>query len=323
MRLVHPFLRVLQGHPAIPFELIRPLVEADADERLPVSVLLELLRGAIELTGDEDLGLHAAEAANLGDFDVLEYAASSCATGREAVEVINRYIPLVNEAADFTLEKKFDKVICRLRSRVPLTRAAADFQSATCYRVVSLWLGADLPRDVEVWFDHAAPANTAVYERVFAGSPIRFGAPCDAFLLGAAALDMRLKSADPKLHRLLRRHAEQLMAELPRIENFTDRVCRLVTDQLAGRELNIDRIAEQLHMSRRTLHRRLAEEGVTFRKLADDLRRDLSLRYLERTDHSIGEISFLLGFSNLPAFYRAFWRWTGCTPLNHRKGTTR
>jgi AraC-like DNA-binding protein len=319
MRLVRPFLKVLQEHPAIPADLIRPLAENDPDARLPVTVLLELLRGAIELTGDEDLGLHAAESAGLGDMDVLEYAASSCTTGREALEVIIRYIPLVNDAIEISLEEKGDRVICRLRSRVPLTRAAADFQSAAFYRVMSLWLGPDLPRDLEVWFEHQAPADPSEYRRLFAGAAIRFRAPADGFVFGAAALDIKLRSADPKLHQLLRRHAEQLMAELPSIDNLADRVRRLLRSQLPGRKLNVDRIAEQLHMSRRTLYRRLAEEGITFKKLADDQRRDLAFHYLERTEHGMGEISFLLGFSDLPAFYRAFRRWTGRTPLDYRK----
>ncbi len=319
MRLVRPFLSVLQGHPAIPQELLDPLLARDADDRLPIEILLELLQAAIELTGNEDLGLHAAAEAMLGDLDVLEYAASSCTTGREALEVIIRYIPLVNDAADFTLEERGRKVFTWLHSRVPLTRAAADFQSAALYRMVTLWLGPDLPPDVEVWFDHEAPPDTSAYRRIYGNSPIRFRAPADAFLFGTEALDMKLKSADPKLHQLLRRHADRLMAELPRIENLADRVRWLVNEQLPGRKLNADRIAEQLHLSRRTLHRRLADEGSNFKKLVDELRRELALSYLERTQHSMGEISFLLGFSDLAAFYRAFRRWTGRTPLDYRK----
>ncbi len=319
MRLVRPFLTVLEKHPAIPLELLSPLMDLDPDERFPASVLMELLRGAIELTGDENLGLHAAEAATLGDYDVLEYAASSCATGREAVEVIGRYIALVDESADFSVEERDGKGYCWMRSLVPLTRPAADFQMATFYRAVNLWLGSDPPFEMEVWFGHEAPDDPSEYGRVFAGSKVIFGAPVNAFIVDASLLDIELGSADPKLNTVLRRHADQLLAELPSVDELSGSVRRLVTEMLAGRKLSADRVAGRLNTSRRTLHRRLKVEGTTFRELVDDQRRSLAMRYMEKGSLSVGEISFLLGFSDVVAFHRAFKRWTGLTPQQYRR----
>jgi AraC-like DNA-binding protein len=71
-------------------------------------------------------------------------------------------------------------------------------------------------------------------------------------------------------------------------------------------------------MSPRTLGRRLAEEGTTFSELLDDLRRQLALRYVGTETHGLSEVAFLLGFSDVAAFYRAFKRWTGRTPLQYR-----
>ncbi len=320
MLVVRPFLKVLQGHPAIPTELIRPLMEAKIDDRLSLGILEELLRGAIELTGNPDIGLHAAEAASMGDYDILEYAATSCATAREAIDVVNRYIPLISDVADFYQEEKGGKVYAWLRTRVPLSRASADFQSAAFFRIVSLWLGSDLPSDIEIWFDYPAPSDLSAYRKAYGENVfIRFEAPGDAFVFDASLMDMKLRSADPKLHSVLRRHADQLLSELPGSDTVSDRVRRLVTKQLAGRDLNVDRIAEQLHISRRTLHRRLREEGTTFKKLADEVRRELARRYLEKGGLSMGEISFLLGFSEVAAFYRAFNRWEKRTPLSFQR----
>lgn len=320
MLVVRPFLKVLlKDLPAVPQELLRPLLETRTDERMPVAVLEDLLRGAIELTGDQDIGLHAAEAVSMGDYDVFEYAASSCTTVREAIGVINRYIPLISDAADFYQEVKDGKLYAWLHSRVTLSRAVADFQSAAFFRVMSFWLGPDLPSEFEVWFEHPAPADLTEYRKVYGERVIRFGAPCDGFVFDESVLDMKLRSADPKLHSVLRRQADQLLNELPGSDKLTDRVHRLVMGQLAGRDLNVDRIAKQLRVSRRTLHRRLREEGITFKQLADDVRRSLALRYLEKGELGMGEISFLLGFSGVTAFYRAFHRWEGRTPLQYQK----
>ena len=78
-------------------------------------------------------------------------------------------------------------------------------------------------------------------------------------------------------------------------------------------------MARQLHMSRRTLQRRLAESNITYQKLVDDTRRDLALLYMEDPDKSITDVTFLLGFSGQSAFTRAFKRWTGVSPTHFRE----
>ena len=67
------------------------------------------------------------------------------------------------------------------------------------------------------------------------------------------------------------------------------------------------------------LARKLEDEGATFKELLDDLRRRMALRYVLASDIDLSEITFLLGFSQVPAFHRAFKRWTGRTPLEYRK----
>jgi AraC-like DNA-binding protein len=71
-------------------------------------------------------------------------------------------------------------------------------------------------------------------------------------------------------------------------------------------------------MSVRTLHRSLAAEGTTYRELLDQLRCDLATRHLADDRISIAEIAFLLGFSEISAFHRAFRRWTDRTPAEFR-----
>jgi AraC-like DNA-binding protein len=77
-------------------------------------------------------------------------------------------------------------------------------------------------------------------------------------------------------------------------------------------------MARQLHMSRRSLQRKLAEFGTTYQRLADETRRDLALRYMEDGVRSATDVTFLLGFSSQSAFTRAFRRWTGTSPTRYR-----
>lgn len=84
----------------------------------------------------------------------------------------------------------------------------------------------------------------------------------------------------------------------------------------------VDEVAKRLRMSRRTLHRQLAEEGTSFAELLDGLRRDLAAQYLTQARLAIGEIAFLLGLSEPSAFHRAFKRWYGAAPGEYRRRTT-
>ena len=100
--------------------------------------------------------------------------------------------------------------------------------------------------------------------------------------------------------------------------------CRAsLLEQLSSGELSEEEMAQQLHMSRRTLQRKLADAETTYQQLVDETRRDLALRYIENPHHSITDITFMLGFSQQSAFTRAFRRWTGTAPSEYRlRGTT-
>ena len=89
-------------------------------------------------------------------------------------------------------------------------------------------------------------------------------------------------------------------------------------EHLCSGEVSEDAMAEQLHMSRRTLQRKLAKADLTYQKLVDDTRRDLAMRHLEDPRHSVTDVTFLLGFSQQSAFTRAFKRWTGMSPSEYR-----
>jgi AraC-like DNA-binding protein len=113
--------------------------------------------------------------------------------------------------------------------------------------------------------------------------------------------------------------AEERLAELPEAAATTQRVRVLASRELSGGEPTAEHVASLLHMSRRTLARRLEQEGTSFRSIMDDLRRGLAERYLALDDLGMSEIAVLLGFSDPAAFHRAFRRWCGQSPSEYRR----
>jgi len=303
MRLIRPFLKVFGRDPRFSKELLDPLWAMDPDDRMPIAVALELMRGGIELIGDPNIGLKAAAEVERGDYGVLEYVARSAPTVGAATEVLGRYLALVNDALRFSVDVQGDRAIIRFESTIVLPRPSADFQSGSFFWATQLLLDPEAAAaPVEVWFEHAQPDDVSEYAKIFGQNKLMFGMPNNGFS-----------------HALIRKHADALVAELPRAQSFTQRVRELLLKELEGGNPSAVRIASALHMSGRTLTRRLEDEGTTFKDLLDDLRKSLSLRYVGSTDLGLSEIAFLLGFSQSAAFHRAFKRWTAQTPLEYRR----
>jgi AraC-like DNA-binding protein len=109
-----------------------------------------------------------------------------------------------------------------------------------------------------------------------------------------------------------------LIEKLPKAEATIDAVRRHLAGELGKGQPTLEQIAPRLHMSPRTLHR-LEDEGSSFRQMLSEVRRELASRHLMERRLAIGEIAFLLGFSEPSAFHRAFKRWTGHAPLTYRE----
>jgi AraC-like DNA-binding protein len=320
VRLLLPFARLLRSYPSVPPEVIAPLDAMDPDERLPITAVHELLEGAIALTGDIDIGLKAAREVRLGEYGAVEYAARSAPVWSEATGVVARYLRLLNDALEFSLREDGEHALISLSSNVGLPRAAADFQSGAFFISGRYLWPPNFSPTFQVWFTHPEPAHTDEYAKTFEGGSLHFGKPWSGFVFPREYLALPVPSADAQLHNLMRKHADSMLAELPRAQSLTERVRDLLAKELSGGSPTAKQIARKVAMSERSLARYLHEEGTTFSALLEDLRRRMALRYVRHSELSFSEITFLLGFSQAAAFYRAFRRWTGQTPREYRRG---
>jgi AraC-like DNA-binding protein len=318
VRLLLPFARLLRRDPRVPPEVLAGLDAMDADDRIPITAVHELLEGAIFMTQDPDIGLKAAREVRVGEYGAVEYAARSAQNWGEATAVVARYLRLLNAALQISVREEGEHALIQLHSTVALPRAAADFQSGAFHVSGSYLWPPDFKPTFQVWFTHAAPVDTSEYEKTFHGGSLFFGKPWDGFIVPREYLAIAVPSADPQLHSLVRKHADTMLAELPRAQSLTERVRDVLAKELSGGSPTARQIARKVAMSERSLARYLHEEGTTFSALLEDLRRRMALRYVRHSELSFSEITFLLGFSQAAAFYRAFRRWTGQTPREYR-----
>jgi AraC-like DNA-binding protein len=313
-----PFVRVLAPGASLTNEQYAAIGLRDLDGRVPVALAHQMLDAAVDRTRDPTLGLKAAGAIAFGDCGAIDYMMRSATNVRSACELATRYVRLINDALDCRLDLQAERVLWRMDSRLPIPQVAEDFLIAGLYRThLHEWLGS-VP-DVECWFMHEAPPDLEQYTATFGTTTCRFGAPCSGFSFPRAYLEMPLANADPKLHVVVRSLAEIKLAELPELQTFTQRLRFVLERELLEGKLSCERIARIMHVSPRTLARKLEAEGTTFYELVDSVRKASALTHVVRAEVALSELSFSLGFSHVASFHRAFKRWTGQTPADYRR----
>lgn len=290
---------------------------ADPNGRVPQEAWRRVWELVVAHTGDEALGLRAAAGVDPGYFGVIDYAARSCATLGEAAPLAARYFRLANSwgRLEITTTPEGLRVSRHLLGDelLWLPPQAADFALATMVRVMRLAAARPFPLRA-LTLRRAAPRDPRPWEQSFA-CPVRFGAAEDAVEIPASALTIPMRAPDARLRELVESYANTLLAELASPDApLETRVRHQIARSLAARrDASLDAVARQLSLSSRTLQRQLAEQGLRFRALLDEVRRALATRYL-RAGLSPGEVSFLLGYSELSAFGRAFVAWEGQPP---------
>lgn len=289
---------------------------ADIETRVPFELVIRAWAVAAELAGDDHFGLHFGERISIGAFDVVDYAARSCATLGDALIRLVRYRRLLHDAVYISLETEGDDVTIVHRmvgAHGPGVRHATEASLSSYVARGRALTGVDLtPRAVR--FAHAAPADVSELGRVFR-SPLTFNAPTDQLVIAASDLALPLEHDDAALREILDRQAEAMIERLPPTSgSFAPEVARALLPMIPDGEPRIADVAARLGMSARSLQRKLAAEGESFTMLVDRVRRDLALRYLENAHLPMRDVAFLVGFSEPSAFSRAYRRWMGHPP---------
>lgn len=324
MRYVLPFLRLTGAHPdkikAFKREGITLQDFANPDSRIRHRVAMDELARAIQVRNDPLLGLRAGERIEAGDLDVLEYASRACANLREATLCAIRYMYLMHGAIEGRLVEERERAIWQLvqSDDVESIPAANDFALASACTFARRYTGQRWVL-LEVHFQHDEPTDMAEYARVFDDAKIKMGMPHNALVFMPEHLDAPMSHANAGLQAAYEMHAQATLERLRRREGVGGRVRKLLIQQLPAGDVSMTTLARNLGMSVATLRRRLGDEGTTHSELLDEVRRELAAKYLSDMSLAISEVAFLLGFSHVTAFYKAFRRWSnGVTPAEFR-----
>jgi len=290
----------------------------DENARYSLSEMSRLWRAASEATGDPCFGLEAGQYLHPTTFHALGYAWLASHTLHEALARFVRYTRLVSTGLHMQLVLVGDEAEVLWGAADPsldFTIEAADAAAAALLVMCRASCGESFhPKRMRLW--RPSPPCLDRYQSLVR-APVEFGDPDNVMVLDRADMERLLPTGNFELARASDEVIVRYLAHLDRHEVAMQVKAQLVELLPSGR-VTAKAVAQALHLSVRSLQRKLAEQHTNFAQLLEDTRRELARQYVGTSRLSVGEIAYLLGFADPANFTRAFRRWTGMSPSDFR-----
>jgi AraC-like DNA-binding protein len=299
---------------------LTPDVIADPEERIGVQHQITLLDEAAIALQDDCLGFTLARDFDPRELGLLYYVMASCRTLGEALKRVDRYSQTTNEALVVRYREGNRLIIDLSYSGVPRhsDRHQIEFCMFAVLRICRVLTGLNLvPQHFSI--AHHRSEGAAEMAR-FVGTKVEFGAETDEISLNSNARELPVIHADHHLNDILLKYCEAALADRGSgTSQLRVRVENAISAVLPHGRVLVDDVARSLGVSKRTLARKLSDEGLNYSEIFDQLRHDLAIRYLNDGKLQVSKIAWLLGFREVSAFTHAFKRWTGNAPREMRK----
>jgi AraC-like DNA-binding protein len=286
---------------------------------LPLAKVQGFLDGCARLANEPLFAWNLASRAPLGIYGLVEFVMRTAGTLRDGIDAVCRYGGLVNGLISFEVDERDDEVAFGFSVVGERDAAGVQLNEYTLHymhRMVMAFCGGTSPvTTIELAHRRRDPA---LVEAMVGGITVKFGAPTCRLWFPRGALDGKSPLSDPALHQFLE---TQIVASFA--AEAGDDTVRAVRDTLAarlGREsLDVGHVARRLGLSNRTLQRRLRTAGTSYRDVVDLVRQERARELVLVDTLSIAEIAERVGYEDSAVFTRAFRRWTGVSPREHRK----
>ena len=285
-----------------------------ADTSVPWEVVRALFLEAEAITGESALGLMVGERLRINNHGMVGYAAMNSGSVRQVVELLERFIPLRINLVMVSHQVEGNYLNLQIRELLPLGELGPFLLGAVVVAVKNvldfITLGNCQVAEASFTFDEAFDRELV---RSLFRCPVRYNQNWTGLSLPLEVVDQPLRTADPAAFE----HAE--LQNLVSDSSVSARVRRL----MLAKQVNFPSLtvtARILHMTPRTLHRRLLDEGTSFQEILDEVRHSLAMEYLKSQHMTIQELAYTLGYGDTANFRRAFKRWTGVAPSFFREG---
>jgi AraC-like DNA-binding protein len=279
-------------------------------------------RNLLQLSGDPLLGLKLGKAYTLQSYGLVGYAFLSAPTLRQALTIVRNYGPLTFTLFKVDFLTEGPAAMLRFSKGVHIPEDLLTFYNDRDLTAAANGGNMALPQPMApttITLMHGNENLRGDYEACF-GCPVVFNAPHSELRIETAVLDAPMPLRDLETSTLCQQQCQVLLARMSKSSDFVDRVRQLIVAR-PGYFPDIDLVADRLHMTSRTLRRRLASENSSFQQVLAEVRYQLAREYLGTSNLPLAEIAVLLGYSSPGNFTNAFKRWHGSSPRAYRKET--
>jgi AraC-like DNA-binding protein len=289
------------------------------DERYSLEGMTELWEAAAEATGDPCFGFEVVHHVRPTSLHALGFAWLASSTLRDAFDRLVKYSHLISDRSVVETRREEGATYVSIRAKEgtpPYAECSADASLGVMIRMCRMSCG-DAFAPIRADIAHERHACFSRHRDWFACA-VAFGTPEHGVLIGDAVLDEHL----PASNATLAYANEQVIRDYldaRETSGFEKAVEREIVRQLSGGTSSVDSVSLELGVSSRTLQRRLRHAGTSFREIFQRTRLNLAVEYVGSSSRPVGEISFLLGYSEVSNFTRAFRRATGVPPAQYRQ----
>jgi AraC-like DNA-binding protein len=291
--------------------------DADPNTRVPLGAYAAMMRAAAHQCDDPAIAIHFSESTNFADLSIVGLIGYAAETMRDALAQLNRFGRLVTDLAvagpaRFTLEMEAG-ALWLVDNRIDIPPFPELTESTFVRMVTGTRQFGTEPFASLAEVTHQDRGSGAELARALA-VPVRFGARRNALQVSIPWQDYRIAQYPRYAFALFCDHADRLLAELDARQTIAGAVERALLPILHSGNISVVAVARQLGYSEQGLYRALKAEGTHFEALLAGLRHRFAMAYLSAGRTSLAEIAYLLGYSDVSAFARAFKRQTGLAP---------
>ncbi|MEH6822611.1 MAG: AraC family transcriptional regulator [Motiliproteus sp.] len=299
---------------AIPVDLLTA-----PDGQVTNQQISRLIRTVWQCTDDEHMGL-SQQRCPRGTFMLMAERVLYCKTLGGMLKQSTRHYHILREDLEVGFEQRDDLLDINLslkNAELDSDHTLQEFLILSWQRFSSWLVGHRLEPQV-TRFTYPPPAHAREYPLMFGGK-LEFNQTSCGYTLNSKLLNLPLVRSPDELSRFIKDSPAIMFRRLQQGNALKWQVMQLLMQFESNQLPPLELITDQLHVSARTLRRRLAEEGAPYQQLKDQVRAEKAIRLLTQENLSINEVSQLTGFAEPAAFCRAFKKWTGCQPSNYRK----
>ena len=289
------------------------------EARIPGAELERLVHAAVAFTNDEHFGMHQGQLTEIADLGVLGYVMMHAGSIADALRAYQRYNVILCSGYMLEWEARGEQFRLYMRAQDPahrVSRHCLEDMASSLYGLMCKLSNRRIPlRGVQ--FEHAAEADVSAYVPVFGRMP-RFGGDGNWLEMDKDVLDYPILYSDARLAGVFESLASEIRDKLIRGSAFADQVSEWMMRRMPAAFPTLQETAAAFGMSARSLQAKLQEERTSYNELSANVRKELAIRYLGQQQYSVGDIAYLLHYSEPSVFQSAFKKWTGLTPGQYR-----